>query len=246
MVEKLKTEDVLLIHDHLTSWFSESNDPISPPGVKNFSLLDSAVSRPYQSAGGSDSYEKIFDKAASLFHSIINNHPFHNGNKRTALVTSCVFLDRYGYWLECPDEDLYNFTTDTAAHRLVSNRNDEISFISSWFEDKSRRINKSDKPLKFRALREILISFGFEVDPPDSEIIRICKDGEMKTKIIKKGISGAEDYDPPYISGLRKKLNLTTDYGVDSNAFYANSVVDDFISEIIKLRSEVIRKLAET
>ncbi|SDS12355.1 death on curing protein [Halopseudomonas litoralis] len=73
---------VKFIHDYLVDYFDNSDDPVSPPGVKDEDLLNSSVSRPFMSVGGQDAYPGIFYKAAALFHSIINNHCFYNGNKR--------------------------------------------------------------------------------------------------------------------------------------------------------------------
>ena len=85
-------EQIKFIHEYLVRFFEQSDDPISPPGIKNEETLKSAVARPFMSVGGSDAYKGIFSKAAALFHSIINNHSFHNGNKRAALLTTDVDL----------------------------------------------------------------------------------------------------------------------------------------------------------
>jgi death-on-curing family protein len=50
--------------------------------------------------GGKEAYPTTFNKTAALFHSLINNHPFHNGNKRVALVSAQVFLDQEGWWID--------------------------------------------------------------------------------------------------------------------------------------------------
>ena len=42
--------------------------------------IESALGRPFHSADGQDVYPTIIEKAAALFHSLIANHPFHNGN----------------------------------------------------------------------------------------------------------------------------------------------------------------------
>lgn len=110
MVE-VQQNEVLGIHRCLVERFADSEDPISPSGVKHLGLLDSALARPWQTAFGKDVHETVFQKAAALFHGLICNHPFHNGNKRTALLALLVFLDHAGYWLDsCSDDELYEFT----------------------------------------------------------------------------------------------------------------------------------------
>ncbi|MCM2531115.1 Fic family protein, partial [Shewanella algae] len=84
-------EQIKYIHEYLVDYFEDSEDPVSPPGIKNEDLLKSAVARPFMSAGGTDAYVGVFNKAAALFHSVINNHCFHNGNKRAALLSALVY-----------------------------------------------------------------------------------------------------------------------------------------------------------
>lgn len=60
-------------------------------GVKDTSLLESAVLRPQSSAFSEDAYPTIFSKAAALFESLGQNHPFHNANKRTAFTALLIF-----------------------------------------------------------------------------------------------------------------------------------------------------------
>lgn len=61
--------------------------------IRDIALLDAAVARPAQSAFGEDAYPTLAQKAAALLHSVARNHPFADGNKRTAAV-GAVFLLR--------------------------------------------------------------------------------------------------------------------------------------------------------
>lgn len=65
---------IVFIHEHLTEFFADKEDPISPPGVKDMSTIQSAAARPNTTAGGKDAYPTPFLKAAALFHSITGNH----------------------------------------------------------------------------------------------------------------------------------------------------------------------------
>ena len=244
---QVKVATVETIHQYLVDYFQSSGDPISPPGTRDKGLLESAVARPFQSAGGQDVYTDIFEKAAALFHSIINNHPFHNGNKRTALIAASVQLDEFGFWLEgCTDDELFDFTTQVAAHTITKDRRDEIEYIAEWFRANSRRRMKNEKPLKYGELKRILNNFGYQIDLPKSELLRITKGDEVITKVIKQGIQGFRPYHTHYIAELRKRLKLTPEYGVDSDRFYQSKNIDDSISEIVEIRNTVIRKLAKT
>ena len=61
-------------------------------GIRDHGLLESAIARPYQTFGGEDLYPSAFHKAAAILESILKNHPFIDGNKRTALVVMRTFL----------------------------------------------------------------------------------------------------------------------------------------------------------
>ena len=60
--------------------------------LRDRGLLESAVARPQASAFGVDAYPDLASKAAALLHSLVLNHAFVDGNKRTAFVTSLAFL----------------------------------------------------------------------------------------------------------------------------------------------------------
>lgn len=133
---------VVGVHEELVALFEKDDDPISPSGVKSEALLESACERPNTSMGGVEKYTTTSSKLAALFHSLTKNHPFHNGNKRTAVVTLLTTLHRNDLRLknEIDDDMLYDFvlavTSDTFPrpdHGL--NVDDVVSEISTWIRD---------------------------------------------------------------------------------------------------------------
>ncbi|MGC9536271.1 type II toxin-antitoxin system death-on-curing family toxin [Streptomyces sp. UG1] len=98
----LSAEDVLAIAKHAV----DDQDVV----VRDAGLLESAVHRPSASMFGQEAYTDLFDKAAALLQSLAINHPFVDGNKRTAWVSCVVFLAMNDVQLR-PDID--------AAERLV-------------------------------------------------------------------------------------------------------------------------------
>lgn len=243
----ITASDIIEIHEILTDWFAQSEDPVSPPGVRDENLLSSAAARPGQTVDSADAYPTVFEKAAALFHSLVNNHPFHNGNKRVALVSAQVFLAEENYWLDhSSDQEMFDFTRRAAAHELTKNRSDELAYIAEWFRANSRKVIKGEHPMKFGDLREALKRFGFEMEPPDGEFINIYKDGKRVERVIKQGIQGFRPYHTDYIAGLRKRLGLTPDNGVDSALFYGRKGLSNTASQFIELRVEVMRQLAKT
>ena len=66
-------------------------------GVKEQGGLESALAQPQMTFGGEDFYPTVAEKAAALAFSLIQNHPFNDGNKRTGHATMVLFLDINGY-----------------------------------------------------------------------------------------------------------------------------------------------------
>ena len=105
------------IHDELVSKLWLGGDPVAAWEYRDQGLLESAVSRPFHSAFGNDVYPSVNGKAAALFHSLIANHPFHNGNKRTAVLAVDIFLVANGYFCVLPNGRMYQLAAQTASYR---------------------------------------------------------------------------------------------------------------------------------
>ena len=103
-------------------------------GILDFTLLHSAIERPKATFVGIDLYPTLFDKAAALIHSLIQNHPFNDGNKRTALAVTVRFLAINGYQFTRELKLIVPFTLAIQHHKYV------FEDISSWFKTHSRKI----------------------------------------------------------------------------------------------------------
>jgi len=64
--------------------------------IRDIGLVESAAARPRTSVFGADAYPDVWTKAAALLHSLVNNHPFVDGNKRVGWVVTAAFLYRNG------------------------------------------------------------------------------------------------------------------------------------------------------
>ena len=76
-------------------------------GVRNIDLLSSALAMPSASFEGKFLHNGVYDQAAAYAFHICQNHPFIDGNKRTALATALVFLSLNGVEIDDPNEALY-------------------------------------------------------------------------------------------------------------------------------------------
>jgi len=78
------------------------------PAVRDVGLVASAVARPATIAFGVEAYPAVDAKAAALLHSIVCNHPFIDGNKRSAWVACEAFLLVNGYRTELADDEAFD------------------------------------------------------------------------------------------------------------------------------------------
>lgn len=95
-------------------------------GVRDIGLLESALGRPVQSFGGKELYETVFEKAGALFESLIMNHPFVDGNKRTAVTLAIRFLYKNGYIFKAEKGEIEQFTVSVVTEKL------SIQDIAAW------------------------------------------------------------------------------------------------------------------
>jgi death on curing protein len=78
-------------------------------GIRDEGLMESAIARPYQTFGGEDLYPTAIEKIAAIAESIIINHPFVDGNKRTGYLAVLAILDENKLELVVSNDDIYTF-----------------------------------------------------------------------------------------------------------------------------------------
>ncbi|TBL76158.1 type II toxin-antitoxin system death-on-curing family toxin [Paenibacillus thalictri] len=110
MINYLTKEEVISAHYFMMKKMNDAEQA----GVRDHGLLESAVHRPQQSVFGEDAYPTLFDKAAALLESLVKNHCFHNGNKRTAYLVMKSFMILNGYHLRMEREYAVEFIVDIA------------------------------------------------------------------------------------------------------------------------------------
>lgn len=89
--EFLTLDDVLEAHEEMINVIGGAH------GVKDLNMLASALAQPQMTFGGEDFYPTVAEKAAALAFSLLQNHPFNDGNKRTGHAAMVLFLDINGY-----------------------------------------------------------------------------------------------------------------------------------------------------
>ena len=119
----ISIQETLYIHNLLIKTFGGSS------GVRDFQALESALSRPFQTFDSVELYPSIIEKAASLLESLLANHPFVDGNKRTGYVLMRLFLKKNEMDIVADEETKYQFLIDVASG---VKRYDDILI---WLED---------------------------------------------------------------------------------------------------------------
>lgn len=115
-------DEVVAIHFRVTEKTGGSQ------GVRDWDLLSSALGRPQATFGGEDLYPDIFSKAAALIQSLSSNHPFVDGNKRTALTTLEYFLHLNGHNLKATQREKVDFTL------WAENEKPTLEQIADWIK----------------------------------------------------------------------------------------------------------------
>ncbi len=104
----ISTEDVLKIHKLLIDQFGGSH------GVRDKSSLNSAINRPFATFDKQELYPEPVDKAAAILESIVTNHPFIDGNKRTGYVLARLLILKSGLDIKATQEDKYEMVIEVS------------------------------------------------------------------------------------------------------------------------------------
>lgn len=254
----LTEEEVEAIHWELVQDFARDADPIVPPGVRSPDLLASAVFRQHTSLGEEVKYPTVEMAAAALFHAVVHDHPFFNGNKRTALVSMLVLLDENGIVPTCEEDELFQLVLRLAQHRVVKRGRDladrEVIHIAEWLHGKSRHVEKGERPIQWRKLRQILGGFDCELRQPAGvgnrmNIHRIVGErglfGRPRKRSLVTQVRYTDDGREAMIDTvkkIRRDLWLDESHGTDSLDFYQRGGPSP--SEFIMKYRKTLKRLA--
>lgn len=113
-------KDALAIHSILIEKFGGSQ------GIRDPGLLEAALNRPFATFDKQELYPHPADKAAALLESILINHPFIDGNKRTGYVLMRILLMNYGFDIHATQNEKYDFVISIASGKI------NIDLIKEW------------------------------------------------------------------------------------------------------------------
>ena len=124
----LSAEQVLFIHARLIEETGGEH------GVRDLGMLLSAIGRPQASFDHQDFYPDLSGKTAALMESLIRNHPFVDGNKRTGVTAAGLFLRQNGYRLTASNTDLVAVTIRIAQSQC------SVEELAAWLRDNSEPV----------------------------------------------------------------------------------------------------------
>ncbi len=127
----IELRDVLNIHNILIDKFGGSK------GIRDQGSLESAINRPFATFDNQDLYPTPADKAAAILESILINHPFVDGNKRTAYVLMRLILLDNGLDVVADQDDKYKM--------VISASTGDIRFdeIRNWIQARLKKKNEA-------------------------------------------------------------------------------------------------------
>lgn len=121
MTHYLTPEQVLFLHSRLVTKTGGVH------GVRDLGMLLLALGRPQAVFEGKELYPDLFAKTAALMDSLVRNHLFVDGNKRTAITSAALFLRINGFKLVVENSGMVRFTLACAQSRHT------IIEIAAWF-----------------------------------------------------------------------------------------------------------------
>ena len=114
--------EAIAIHDALIYEFGGTM------GVRDEGALASAIMRPQLGY-----YDSLIEEAAALLESLANNHPFVDGNKRTAVAVTDTFLRLNGHFIDCDSVETYSFFM-----RLFEEGSFRFAQLHDWLKESVR------------------------------------------------------------------------------------------------------------
>ena len=123
----ISKSQILVLHDDIVSEFG------GKIGVRDESLLDSALGAPFHTFGGKDLYPDVVEKSARLAYGVIRNHPFYDGNKRIGLHLMLLFQKLNGIGIEYKGKEVVELIVSVA-----SGQTDEEG-LYGWVKDHIQR-----------------------------------------------------------------------------------------------------------
>ena len=125
-ISYITLEQILIIHEDQIDRYGGIH------GIRDLTLLESALYRPQTTFSGKELYPGIVHKAAALVYSLIMNHPFTDGNKRTGITAMNIFLGLNGKELYANEKEIVELALK------IADKKSGIEEITDWLKSKTK------------------------------------------------------------------------------------------------------------
>ena len=263
--------DVLRAHYLVIDFFAtEYGEGVGGIGPKSLTMLHSTLSRQFSGYEHVMKWADNYHLCATLFWGLIKNHPFHDVNKRTALLTLFYHLIKVGRY-PCSPPNLStsreyerlaisiasnNLSAAYPRFRKLSREDDgDIHFVADFLRRNTRKLDKADYRITYHQLDAILRKHGYALVNPDRNQIELSRFQEepvgllgSKTRKVWKRVTSIgfpgwnRQVNVETVKKVRKLAYLTVEDGTDSDAFYHES---DSLPALIPEFEGLLKRLSD-
>ncbi len=253
--------EVLKAHYIISDYFISEGEEIFF-GVKNFNLLSSAVARQDVEFCGIEKWKDCYHKMGTLLFGITKNHAFEDGNKRTALLSLLLYIDKENLQLKYKQKVLEDLIVRIAANELstyekykkyyLGKEDAEVNFIADCIKKFTRKTNKKIYTITYEEFNRRLRKFGIWLDNPKGNCINVYRNKKItrlfffktskEERIMQIGFPGwKRQVDLKAIRSVLSTAGLTKENGVDSEVFFkdaepAYELIREYRNPLIRLK----------
>jgi death-on-curing family protein len=269
----LTTDEIEELHKILCDNYEllPEMEPVSPPGIKNRDMLESAVSRQLVGSGDYYKYPDIYTNCATLVFGLVKNHSFHNGNKRIGFLALIKHLYSNGYVIRpyIQHKEIYELLRTLAdsaleEHAAIFNKHfykqhkkikwtDEvqIKYLALWLRQNAEHKNTKikQKTIPVNELERLLRTKNLETSF-SGKFLTVSKKNSFFQDLLGKNaykkdyiIKDERNVPLNLIEQMRRDFSIAFLDGVDNSTFYND---EDVINHEIVSYKKIIYKLAKT
>ena len=251
----LSVREVLKAHFLVANFFATEGDGLGGLGPRDGGhLLNSALSRQFVEFNGTRKWTDDIQIAATALFGLVKNHPFHDGNKRTALLSVLHLLEKQGRMASVDKRQFESLVVMIAANRFqrdhlhahlradYSRDDADVRYIASRLQAMTRRIDRAHHPVTYQQLNGLIRKHGFEFRRPNNNRIDVVRIDDEQA-IYRIGFhSMTKQISRKDLKSVRKACNLLESDGVDGKMFFEGTESMDFL---LSEYASSLRKLAD-
>jgi death-on-curing protein len=186
--------DLLAAHFLIVDYFAEKKYGIGGVGPRSLDLLHSALSRQFTGYGGARKWNGLYENCATLMFGLVMNHPFHDANKRTALLATLSLLHRKRRIITLQQKKLDSLVVAIAGNtlqsyfgrdaryqkklQLLTGTNDTdgtVYIIADFLRRNTRHRDDSARTVTYSELNGALKRHGYELRNPNGNYINVVR-----------------------------------------------------------------------